>query len=360
MLWEQILLIHFLKNSKLTSHNFLLDVSILVNHSWWNYGILCIIFFFLTKKNNVIIKFFFFFMLYSTFLKKIKFHYLSKFLFLGYNNIHPFLLYSFLVGSLVLLLYIRDKVFFFKNSHVFFVGLAALFLGGLWGLGNSSWGYFWVNDSIEIILVCSLLNFLTIIHLKNKQFCRLNILAATLIVFSMYLLRSGFVFSRHNFFSIKKTVNLLKFTLLLHTNVISSLWLYYIFLLYYIFVFLLMFLFLFFSNFKIFPKSLVFIIHLLIALCLLTWLKYRANNLTSWSLFNVQFFYNFFSSNNINFSNFIKVKKLFINQHYSGNYAHITKIFFFYKVYTTYLVALTIFVSTSFYFLINNTKIYVG
>lgn len=128
-------------------------------------------------------------------------------LLVGYNNIHPFLLYI----SYLLIFFrigVKESFIFSKWKTVLYIAILVLLLGGYWGLNNAVWGFFWVNDLIEWILVCLITVVLVVIHSKNNntQVTRLFIFLFFLTLI-LYLSRYGLVFTRHNFFNIRDTVN---------------------------------------------------------------------------------------------------------------------------------------------------------
>lgn len=93
-------------------------------------------------------------------------------LYVGTLTIHPFLFYFSLI-----ILYL--KVFFPKNFYqagwqslhfsqlIWFLSLT-LFLGGFWGFQSTIWGYFWVNDAVEWLLLLAIFYSFWYLH---KIFC---------------------------------------------------------------------------------------------------------------------------------------------------------------------------------------------
>lgn len=128
-------------------------------------------------------------------------------LLVGYNNIHPFLLYisySFIFFRIA----VKELFIISKWKTILKASVLVLLLGGYWGLNNAVWGFFWVNDLIEWILVSLIVVVLVLIHSKNTNI-RLGWLSILLLFLTLvlYLSRYGLVFTRHNFFNIRDTVN---------------------------------------------------------------------------------------------------------------------------------------------------------
>ena len=128
-------------------------------------------------------------------------------LLIGYNNIHPLLFYS---AVIVLYAVITCCEAFNKISTttIFSIGVCSLLLGGYWGLNNTAWGYFWVNDFIELILLAVCILSLFRLHCRNRVVfkiigCLYLFYLVSLIVGSRY----GLVFTRHSFFDVTKLTN---------------------------------------------------------------------------------------------------------------------------------------------------------
>lgn len=136
-----------------------------------------------------------------------RFVYYPTELLIGYNNIHPLLLY---VSYVWIFFRIGAKEFFFifKWLTILTITVVVLLLGGYWGLNNAVWGFFWVNDLIEWILVCLISAVLFIIHNKKQRNQLIRVfLWMFLLTFILYLSRYGLVFTRHNFFNVRNTAN---------------------------------------------------------------------------------------------------------------------------------------------------------
>lgn len=210
-------------------------------------------------------------------------------LLVGYNNIHPFLFYFSFVFGILTLTQMRN-VYIFNIFNIFFLASVALLLGGLWGLGNSIWGFFWVNDQIEIVLLLYVLILLYLLHvyIQWENIVRsITILICFILV--LFFLRWGFTFTRHNFFNVKLLVNivasfqiffcnfLMFFSVIVGVNHFEKVLIVYICCL------------LFFSNILSLNYRLFLIFfHMFILILFVTWLKYRNNN---YILGNLNFFF---------------------------------------------------------------------
>lgn len=175
-----------------------------LNHKYFNYFIIYLIFSFLYKYYNNFFLFIFF--LYHTVnLYVVKVQTIPITLLMGLNNIHPPLFY---ISFILFLSFIcRIYTFSFKTLNILYLAAISLILGGFWGLGNSVWGFFWVNDSIEIILLCYVILLLVLIHNYSAKINTYVFIYAYLIA-SVYLLRINFTFTRHSFFDLRKIENI--------------------------------------------------------------------------------------------------------------------------------------------------------
>jgi len=128
-------------------------------------------------------------------------------LLVGYNNIHPLLLYISYIWVFSRI-GVKEFFFMFRWLTLLIITVIVLLLGGYWGLNNAVWGFFWVNDLIEWILICLIGVVLVIVHSKKQ--CNLLIKAFLwmfLLTIILYLSRYGLVFTRHNFFNVRNTAN---------------------------------------------------------------------------------------------------------------------------------------------------------
>lgn len=247
-----------------------------INNFWWNYLfiLLVITLFFYSKK----ISYVYFYFILQIVSKKCIIKLIPTSLYIGYNNIHPILFYiSFILGVFY---WLNNKFINVDIFKIFLLSFIALSLGGLWGLGNSIWGFFWVNDKIEIVLLLYTLLLLTIAHSfntnQNLKFYYSSIFILLLVLLSF---RYGFAFTRHSFFDLKNMCNNFKYLFLItYFNIFSLKLKIYYDLLKYFFIFLAYYY--FYSASKLQYNFLLYFSHVLISLIITTWLKFKVNNLT--------------------------------------------------------------------------------
>jgi len=146
---------------------------------------------------------------------------------LTFSNIifYKILVINLVVGTVVLhpfLFYISLVFFFLKNYSksglyltnsryislylvsVFLV--CTLFLGNIWALQSTSWGYFWVGDIIEWILLFKIVHILFYLHLWKNVNLYYNWFITIFSVLSIIvLIRLNLLSTRHNFISVNIT-----------------------------------------------------------------------------------------------------------------------------------------------------------
>lgn len=125
-------------------------------------------------------------------------------LLVGYNNVHPLLFYSaaILLYTLTTPAETLGKI---SNLTVFIIGACSLILGGYWGLNNTAWGYFWVNDFIELILLTICVLALIRSHQRNYLMSQLYGCVSLFYIIALIIgSRHGLVFTRHSFFDLTK------------------------------------------------------------------------------------------------------------------------------------------------------------
>ena len=171
---------------------------------------------------NILYLFVFFFLYFSTLFTK-SFLFLFKFFFLsisfsqvfyvktllsslviGTILIHPVMFYIFLTVFLSKCYYNGDFIYITysrvtRSSLIVFLTITMV-LGGFWATQSNAWGYFWVNDLVEWLLLLIIL--VSILHthqwfLSNTQynFFYLELLILNILVF----IRLGFLSTRHSF-----------------------------------------------------------------------------------------------------------------------------------------------------------------
>ena len=174
------------------------------------------------------------------------------------------------------------EISYITQLTLLLIGSLCLVLGGLWGLGNAVWGFFWVNDFIEIILLVFLLSVLTCFHVYNTTESKFFfILKACMLILYIFLLRWGFIFTRHNFFNFNSINNLFLLYLTLYFNNFFLFFAYSPFFFMYI-------LFTFYLVIMIFGRYLKYrffyvLVHAVSFSVFLVWVKFRENNHTIFS-----------------------------------------------------------------------------
>ncbi len=119
----------------------------------------------------------------------------------GTGLLHPPILYYFLIKIFT---FYKKNIFYLKYK-ILYLGLISLYLGSLWSSQIDLWGYFWINDFIEYILMYSILLILYLFHKLNSYKYILFLLTQIYIVLIvLYLLRNSFFLTQHNFFNIAK------------------------------------------------------------------------------------------------------------------------------------------------------------
>ena len=121
---------------------------------------------------------------------------------IGQVLIHPALFY-FSIISFILYCSQKYKVnllFFYYIRFIFFTTSLTLMLGSWWGWSLAIWGFYWVYDFIEILL---LIVIVLLVLNKHKKFSYYlyNFLYTIIWVLCILSLRFGFINTRHSFFN---------------------------------------------------------------------------------------------------------------------------------------------------------------
>lgn len=240
----------------------------------------------------------------------IKIHLNLDSLLIGFYNIHPILLY-FSFFFFFCNIYFNNNYVVNSSTNNFYLTSFTLLLGGYWGAGNSVWGYFWVNDAIEQILLLNVVIFFLQIHFfSSKQINYFSISLFISLLFYLFLLRLGLLSTRHSFFDSSNITNLIAYWIwlyivpsflycIMYINFIAGWWL----------IGFLAFLVLYLLNQSFFNKFKLFFIHLLIFIFGFIWLKYTPHNI-SYGLINFsQEYYEIY----IEYRNILMNNVLFLN-----------------------------------------------
>ena len=272
-----------------------------LNHTWWNYCLISLIFFFFYKVGFDYFILIFLFLSIAPRTSIVYANLTPPALLIGYNAIHPFLFY--LAVTLTFINYTHwDFFFLIKKKYPLCFIIVALFLGGLWGSGNSAWGFFWVNDSIELILFC--VGVYSVICLHRGRFGKLYLesyITLTLLITWVLLLRWGFIFTRHSFINSAKVINIFRifYLFILNNNYLLLPHFILYFFSYYILMYILIYKILVFFN----SRTRIYLLqntHIILTVVVLSWVKFSEYNL-SVVVNSKQLIYNFFfiSSNQI-------------------------------------------------------------
>lgn len=167
--------------------------------------ILSFVFFFQRFQSNIIYSLFFkFFVGYKLMQTYIVKKTLVDALFIGTLTIHPFLFYVSLIVLCFKVLFSRNfyllgwQVLHFSKLVVLLS--VTLLLGGFWGFQSTIWGYFWVNDTVEWLLLVAIIYSLWCIHKSVFCFKSWNFLWVLFFLLNLILLvRLNLISTRHNF-----------------------------------------------------------------------------------------------------------------------------------------------------------------
>jgi hypothetical protein len=129
---------------------------------------------------------------------------LTDTLYIGTITVHPLMFYTSLVIFIIILLgtkhfYTCNAVPLRYNSLLFFL-IITLLLGGFWGFQSTIWGYFWVNDTVEWVLLLIIFYLLYTMHTtwnwSNNLFnCIIFFILLNLVI----IIRLNLLPTRHSF-----------------------------------------------------------------------------------------------------------------------------------------------------------------
>lgn len=118
----------------------------------------------------------------------------------GWVLFHPILFYlSLLLLSLLLSKKDCSLFFIFSGLNIYLLAIT-LVLGSFWGLVLNVWGFYWVYDPIEIVLLSLLLLCLAYSHLRPST-TRYTGYSVGYFLLYVILIRLGVVNTRHSFFN---------------------------------------------------------------------------------------------------------------------------------------------------------------
>lgn len=315
-----------------------------INNFWWNYLFIFLIIclFYYNKRVNIIISYF----IFQVISYKVNLKFIPTTLYIGYNNIHPPLFYFSLIIGISYFLY--NRWINIKLSTIFIFSFITLMLGGLWGLGNSVWGFFWVNDKIELVLLLYILVLLFILHTFKKTINIKKIYAAIFCLLLILLsFRYGFAFTRHSFFDLKNMCNNIKYLLIFFNILNVNFFLLLIILLISYYTIFLTFLYYLYKNYNVNYKFTLYTLHVLIILFIITWLKFKINNLSYYVIVKyIATTSQLYFKKNFIIKNLLILKKIkLLNINYSMFFLYNLKVVkTFWIIYTSYISSLLIFI----------------
>lgn len=189
--------------------------------------ILSFIFFFVRFQSKLSYLFFFKVFIISkltqTFIVKKK---LVDALLIGTLVIHPILFYFSLIMLCLRVIYSRQFYFLGSRpvcySNLVLILSITLLLGGFWGFQSTIWGYFWVNDTVEWLLLLAIFYSLWYLH---KTGCFLKVWNVVWFFFFfvnlILIVRLNLIPTRHNFIQASSVclIVLLVYTLLLSLTI---------------------------------------------------------------------------------------------------------------------------------------------
>ena len=175
------------------------------------------------KLLTILIKFF---VASSIFIGKTFFKTLLSSLVVGTVLIHPIMFYTFLVIFLLKIYYNSNFIilFLFKivNSNLIFFLTITMFLGGFWATQSNAWGYFWVNDLVEWILLFIILTSIVLLHFWLLRSLHYNFFFIEFFILTIIILiRVGFFSTRHNFISFNISVYTIFFIYLIGISMLQ-------------------------------------------------------------------------------------------------------------------------------------------
>ena len=87
-----------------------------------------------------------------------------------------------------------------SNTRLSLCLTITLILGGFWGLQSTIWGYFWVNDSVEWILLLAILGTLYSLHTPIVSTLKFNAFLLIFLLFNLVIMvRLNIFQTRHSF-----------------------------------------------------------------------------------------------------------------------------------------------------------------
>lgn len=215
---------------------------------------------------------------------------------IGTLSIHPSVFYWFIVTTFLIFFspksWVPYKVLNFKKYTLLKLGVLALLLGGLWGSQSLTWGFVWVNDNIEWLLLYILIFLTYYLHSFKRSSKVLFFFLFLFYINMLLLLRLNFLPSRHSFLGFFKLnffviffifsiftqfffINLEKYLLKVSDLVLIFFWINFFFITTIVSISIFKYIFIFFSYYYflklVFTK---FLLHFLVIILIFGWLNY--------------------------------------------------------------------------------------
>lgn len=147
-------------------------------------------------------------------------------LYIGTLTIHPILFYFSLVILILKFVYYKTfsnhLILNLSRNALLYIQVVTLLLGGFWGFQSVIWGYFWVNDTVEWLLLLTIIYLGTYIHkLSSNQTSINKLLYLLLLINIIMLVRLNIFPTRHSFIQSVSTSYILT---ILYSLFILSFW----------------------------------------------------------------------------------------------------------------------------------------
>lgn len=270
----------------------------------------------------------------------------------GLANTHPLFFYMTILFLFINFFLLSNLIIYFKVINILYISLITMFLGGLWSTGNSSWGFFWLNDPIELVLLFIIILILIFIHAQKKKNNYYNLIFIFLtIILYLFFFRLGFILTRHNFFNLKTISNTFIFFIFLFFTLHYYMpW--FLLFLYNNLVFLTLYVIFFYKKYLYTYTKKNITYHILIFSLIILFLKYKENNISIFldkNNFNNNYFF-FFEKYNY-FFNYFYIKgnfnyKFFLSSLSVYSIKLLTFNFFSFLSYWNYIFLMLFLIST--------------
>lgn len=118
---------------------------------------------------------------------------------------HPYIFYISLFFGIYVVGFYRSWGSYVSYVFVLYLAISSLVLGMYWGVFSYLWGFFWVDDLVEVWLFIAITFLCCYIHffgsLLSRNFFSYSFI---LLVISLFFIRLGLVWTRHSFFTFSR------------------------------------------------------------------------------------------------------------------------------------------------------------